>query len=243
MALKPCNGCGKEVDETARSCPNCGRPNPAKSNAAKGRAGAIATVLVVLFAIGGFQIFRSFGKKSSQGPSESTAVVPSAGMETLKSARVHFEGDQLDECVDLDFRMTAPATPPANWHEIAHKILAFTLNQSAEKAGKPGAKKTIDLQKSCAEQFSDRKPFATCTMTRRIEVDQGTIDMEGRSHRYLFETVFLSDAAMKECLGVGAKWDSMSRDSDEFRMAQLQDSTTKARKLLGKALRDDESAR
>jgi hypothetical protein len=28
MALKPCQGCKKEVDTSARACPNCGRPNP-----------------------------------------------------------------------------------------------------------------------------------------------------------------------------------------------------------------------
>lgn len=30
MALKPCQGCGREVDETAVACPGCGRPKPTK---------------------------------------------------------------------------------------------------------------------------------------------------------------------------------------------------------------------
>lgn len=29
MALKPCQGCKTEVDTTAKSCPKCGRPDPA----------------------------------------------------------------------------------------------------------------------------------------------------------------------------------------------------------------------
>lgn len=28
MALKPCQGCGRQVDETAAACPGCGRPKP-----------------------------------------------------------------------------------------------------------------------------------------------------------------------------------------------------------------------
>lgn len=31
MALKPCQGCGREVDQTAKACPGCGRPNPTGS--------------------------------------------------------------------------------------------------------------------------------------------------------------------------------------------------------------------
>jgi hypothetical protein len=28
MALRPCQGCGKQVDTTAAACPGCGRPKP-----------------------------------------------------------------------------------------------------------------------------------------------------------------------------------------------------------------------
>jgi hypothetical protein len=254
MALKPCNGCGKEVDETARSCPNCGRPNPARSNAMKGRAAAIAVALVALFAIGGFQTFRSFGKHGERETSESTTAPSSADVATedrsiqLSSACAVFEGDQLDECIDLNFRAEASGTVGSvDWRQRAEKTFAtFKAKIFGQKSG---AKKVIKLEKSCAEQFSDRKPFATCT-TPQIPYpgDAGAADnvtgaLQLRSNRYMFETVFLSDGAMKECLGVGWKWEAVSRDSDEFRMAQLQDSTAKARKLLGKAIRDDESAR
>lgn len=249
MGLTPCNGCGKEVDETARSCPNCGRPNPARSNSMKGRAAAIAVALVALFAIGGFQTFRSFGKRRSPETGEATADTPSTGVTTeaqsiqFNSARVAFEGDQLDECVDFNIRMTATGTGvPADWREQAKKTFA-ALSASMSKT-KPGEKKTIEISKSCAEQFSDRKPFATCTIPPKQEnANQVFSEMHLRGARYMFETVFLSDGAMKECLGAGGKWEAVSRDSDEFRMAQLQDSTAKARKLLGKAIRDDESAR
>lgn len=42
MALKPCKGCGKAVDTTAKACPGCGRPHPTTSSGLK------AIVFVVL---------------------------------------------------------------------------------------------------------------------------------------------------------------------------------------------------
>jgi hypothetical protein len=245
MPLKPCNGCGKEVDETARSCPNCGRPNPAK--AAKGRSGAVATALIVVLAIGGLQALRSSWKHGSHATKEATTAAPSTRAATddrsiqITAARAKFNGDQLDECVDLNARITAIGTSvAADWRQKAEKGFA-TVMASMFKP-KPGDKKTIELEKSCADQFRDRKPFATCTAAADRRSDAiHSVEVQIQSNRYMFETVFLSDGAMKECLSEGSKWEAVSRDSDEFRMAQLQDSTAKARKLLGKAMRDDES--
>jgi len=245
MALKPCNGCGKEVDETARSCPNCGRPDPAK--AAKGRSGGVVAAVIVVSAIGGFQIFRSLGKHGAQATSEATAAAPSARVAAedrsiqMRATRASFNRDQLDECVDINARMTVTGTgAPADWREQAKKKFA-AVTASLFKP-KPGDKKTIELEKSCAEQFSDRKPFAACTAAPASQSDAiHSVELQIRNNWYMFETVFLSDGAMRECLSQGSKWEAVSRDSDEFRMAQLQDSTAKARKLIGKAIRDDES--
>jgi hypothetical protein len=35
MSLKPCQGCGREVDTTAAACPGCGRPSPTVSGGSK----------------------------------------------------------------------------------------------------------------------------------------------------------------------------------------------------------------
>jgi hypothetical protein len=47
MALKPCQGCGKQVDTTAKTCPGCGRPNPASSGALRLFGGFFVATLVL----------------------------------------------------------------------------------------------------------------------------------------------------------------------------------------------------
>jgi hypothetical protein len=45
MALKPCKGCKKEVDTTAKACPNCGRPSPTASGCGQVVGAVLAVVL------------------------------------------------------------------------------------------------------------------------------------------------------------------------------------------------------
>lgn len=42
MGLKPCRGCGREVDPGAKTCPGCGRSNPAVGRGSMLVAGALA---------------------------------------------------------------------------------------------------------------------------------------------------------------------------------------------------------
>lgn len=52
MALKTCRECGKDVSESAKSCPHCGVDHPANKLAAAGakmqRIGCILTLLITL---------------------------------------------------------------------------------------------------------------------------------------------------------------------------------------------------
>lgn len=46
MALKPCVGCGREVDTTAKACPQCGRPNPTITGKSKVIGGVVTALLL-----------------------------------------------------------------------------------------------------------------------------------------------------------------------------------------------------
>jgi len=46
MPLRSCRGCGREVDTTAKSCPNCGRPHPTNSGWGIGKI-AVGIVMVL----------------------------------------------------------------------------------------------------------------------------------------------------------------------------------------------------
>jgi hypothetical protein len=59
----------------------------------------------------------------------------------------------------------------------------------------------------------------------------------GRVSHFSFATVFNSDWAMRECLQMGGQWAAVSRDSDEFRAAQLRFDVQAAKKLLDKSER------
>jgi hypothetical protein len=101
------------------------------------------------------------------------------------------------------------------------------------------------LAQSCSEQFSDRRAFGVCAampMSKAKETadaDASRRALTGRIAHYSFDDVFRSDWAMRECLENGGKWEALSRDSDEFRHAQLRhdllDAQAQIRKLGGKA--------
>lgn len=57
MALRPCKGCKKEVDATAKACPHCGRPNPTTSDAVKAIGGLAVLGVVAFFVFGDHSLF------------------------------------------------------------------------------------------------------------------------------------------------------------------------------------------
>ena len=101
MPLKPCQGCGKEVDTTAKACPHCGRPSPT------GLSGA--GVVGVLVAIGaGIWLYTSLGesKPSPADPATGAAQQPKSALLGL------LEGKQP----------TPPAVAPAQQQQAGPPI-------------------------------------------------------------------------------------------------------------------------
>jgi hypothetical protein len=74
VALKPCTGCGRRVDTTARTCPGSRRFLPTTPNAVKALAGGVIVALVVLFATAAFQVVGSLVKPAPHP----TAAPPTA---------------------------------------------------------------------------------------------------------------------------------------------------------------------
>ena len=73
MALKPCTGCGRRIDTTARKCPGCGRLLPTTPNALKGFAAAILVAFAVLFATALFQVVKTLAKAGAHPTGISTS--------------------------------------------------------------------------------------------------------------------------------------------------------------------------
>jgi len=58
-----CRGCGKEIHESARACPNCGATH---SGSGQGNKNPIAAALLALF-LGGFGVHKFYLGKIGQG--------------------------------------------------------------------------------------------------------------------------------------------------------------------------------
>ncbi|RWS84834.1 hypothetical protein DN462_24860 [Citrobacter freundii] len=58
-----CRGCGKEIHETAKSCPHCGATNASSGSGEKSR---IAAALLAFF-LGGFGVHKFYLGKIGQG--------------------------------------------------------------------------------------------------------------------------------------------------------------------------------
>jgi hypothetical protein len=126
---------------------------------------------------------------------------------------VRFEEDNLDLCFDLD--ITGAQGRDAGLGD------AGTVGEAEDHAGELAldALKASKLPSpsTCGEQFPDKPVFGTCT--RKFSHNLGLV-----IRRYRFETVFGSDAAMKECITTdGGTWRAMPRDSDAFRRAEKED--------------------
>jgi len=224
MALKPCKGCGNAVDATAKACPGCGKPWPVGFVGGT-KIGLLAFAAVVF----GVAIVAGLNSRSKDGAVAVKAVSPAPpetvrpqpdeprpvdGPQFVVSVAV-FNGDSLFECVDIE------------------AINASDVSALAEKAwkGMSGNKQNkgttlTRLGASCATQFSDRRPFAVCTLpTGSVNGSAaGTTvatKINTRSLTFSFSDVFKSDSLLKDCLKAGGKWESMARDSQEFREAQM----------------------
>jgi hypothetical protein len=233
LVLKPCQGCGREVDSTAKACPGCGRPNPAGASVGRGRVwGGVAVGLLLV--VGFVFVGRSKFKKNSDeanttfaAPSTAPEAPPEAPRARFSESVASFNSDQLFECIDILVDFPFPdggidATKKDKFMELVEKSVF-----------KNGLGKSTKLAVSCDDQFSDRHPFATCLIEHQWNPLHFSVDIKN----YSFKEVFLSDAMMKSCIEGGGRWKGISRDSSDYRHAKLQFDMNSARTFMDKAAR------
>jgi hypothetical protein len=185
---------------------------------------AVLTIAASLLAL-------SCDRKTASSP----AGVPLAGKasvpEVAKPARVlllafaGFKNDDLVECDELD--VPQPAKAGADLKAVADQLWA------SFKKPKDTSIVMTRLQRSCGEQFPDRKPFAVCSDPVLFK---DVPALHARVSHFSFANVFRSDGMMRECLELGGTWSSMSRTSDEFGEAQLRFDTLDAQKQMKKLM-------
>lgn len=99
-----------------------------------------------------------------------------------------------------------------------------------------GDDSTTKLRQKCDVAFKDRLVLAKCTASSSKTIgDGGVLDVAIVSHYYRFATVIDSDLFMKQCLQIGGTWDALSRESDDFKRAELQHRLKKVEDLPKKA--------
>lgn len=98
MALKPCQGCGKQVDTTAKACPGCGRPNPTVSGYAK----LFATFFVLTLVIGG-TIKACSCMSDAVDEARTGAMAPAKAMQAAASVKpIAVTADELYRAYDAN---------------------------------------------------------------------------------------------------------------------------------------------
>jgi hypothetical protein len=140
-----------------------------------------------------------------------------------------FDHSDLVECDDVEIVGTLKPDASAASFEAEVKTLADGIWKSLKPVG---TRIPTRLQRSCAEQFTDRRPFATCSDVALWDQQM----LRGRLLHYAFADVFRSDWAMKECIERSGTWKATSRESEEFREAQLRFDALEAQRQLKKLM-------
>jgi hypothetical protein len=146
------------------------------------------------------------------------ASIPSAttpAPEVFTASVADFRDDVLSGCVDFS-------------HTDKAKVSSFA-NGDAGTA----------LSKTCAEQFKDRKPLASCDVVRKKDGARVVASY------YDFGAVGLDDIEMQECIKAGGDWKAVSKTSSEWLRAKHEHNGRnlhKAREDLRKAVKRAESA-
>ncbi len=148
----------------------------------------------------------------------SAASPPSTEGPDANISMAHYEGDRLDACIDLSFRLVHGAGTTSQIDELNARAEVKTLMETARKTLKD-SKDEAEIKEPCAQTFKDRLVLATCTIEKTGKA--GT--MQTVIRRYLFETALADDKVMRQCLKAeGGKWEAIAHDSEEFRRAQLE---------------------
>jgi hypothetical protein len=116
----------------------------------------------------------------------------------------YFADDALDQCVEWETVATPPEPPPARW--------PITLPELDEDVPE-GA---IALRQSCAEQFSDRVPAASCSMVLSDETLRDGIALRTMNRRFWYgASVFEDDRGMQWCMERHGEWSRLDPRSPE----------------------------
>lgn len=106
----------------------------------------------------------------------------------LAASIATFRNERLNECIDI---VANPAPGKSLVPEDFDKFVVSLVGDG------------MPLSKVCAEQFADRKPFATCTVVKGAPPN-GSLVL--KSHFHNIKAVGEDDQIMRECLKSGGDW-------------------------------------
>lgn len=127
---------------------------------------------------------------------------------TRSGSFVDFADETLTLCMD--------------WRVEIHRAEGFSTEQQQEFAArrpKDPPENAVRVEGTCATEVGDRRPLVTCAFPlpeESTEVNSARLLI----NYYDFETGFGSDLEMRGCSQGGGRWNTISRDSDEFRDAR-----------------------
>ena len=227
MALKACKECGREISSDANPCPHCGKRNPhgALHSFRRLSVGAFVVVVGLPVAMGLIaadchpaEAPKLVAEAPEVVPNPTPAVqatpTPTSQQYVLERHVAYFEGDKLEQCIDVRVVFDAPSIP-AGW----------APQEPVDKEG-------VRIQRPCQEQFAGMTTLAKCVVPESSGVApdaQGLIGATARRSmevRYFqYAIVFEEHANMKDCLQIGGDWKAVPEDSSEYRRARLEHHT------------------
>lgn len=112
--------------------------------------------------------------------------------------------------------------------------LAACFDVTLKPGAEPSPKKDESLKElaaPCAESFSSRLAFATCSVSnvsglKAFEKAESIV-----FYFYKHESVFESDVELKQCLDMKGKWQAISKDSKEYQRWEAEERARRINKL------------
>lgn len=163
--LRPCLGCGRQVDMTAVACPGCGRPKPTtpKPSVLKGLLSLAASIAVVGFVcskLGSSDSTSSspppaFASSTPSAPREQTKAIEVTAVQLYKdyaenevSADAQYKGKllQIDGYVDsIDKDMFDNVTLHLRTGNAFSRVMATLQSSQASAAGELKKRQRVEL--------------------------------------------------------------------------------------------------